>query len=110
MLYYSANDTVIQLVFLLTTLTQKDLYKSKHTPWKTNMEPENHLFEQEDHLNQTSILGRFKMSICQAGGNSGQEINAKTFCQIYLSFPNTNLGTLLDFQDNRKFCQNPEAI
>jgi len=43
-----------------------------------NMESENHLFEQEDHLNQTSILGRFKMSICQAGGNSGQEINAKT--------------------------------
>jgi len=40
------------------------------------MEPENHLFEQEeDHLPNLHF-GGFKMSICQ-GGNSGQEINAK---------------------------------
>ena len=25
------------------------------TPWKINMEPENHLFEKENHLDQTSM-------------------------------------------------------
>ena len=40
------------------------------------MEPENHLFEQEDHLNQTSILGGSKCQFVR-GVNSGQEINAK---------------------------------
>ena len=32
------------------------------TPWKINMEPKNHLFEKEYHLNQTSII-MFKMLI-----------------------------------------------
>ena len=37
------------------------------TPWKINMEPENHLFEKENHLNQTSIFGfhvNFQGCIC----------------------------------------------
>ena len=32
--------------------------KTKVTPWKMNgWEPENHLFEKENHRNQTSIFG-----------------------------------------------------
>ena len=30
---------------------------STSTPWKINMEPENHLFEKGNHLNQTFIFG-----------------------------------------------------
>ena len=30
--------------------------KNRVTPWKINMEPKNHLFEKENHLNQTSMI------------------------------------------------------
>ena len=36
--------------------------KCSRTPWKIKMEPENHLFEKENHLNQTFFL-RFHVNL-----------------------------------------------
>ena len=40
-------------------VTSKDSRKfiDGSTPWKTKMEPENHPFEKEQHLNLTFLLG-----------------------------------------------------
>jgi len=47
---------------VLTVIHHFTKSKQNPTPWKINMEPENHLIEKENHLNQTSIFA-FKMLI-----------------------------------------------
>ena len=54
---------------------------SSYTPRKINMEPENHLFEEENHLNQTFMTLGFKMIIF-----GGVHMN---LCVNDLMFPST---------------------